>query len=107
MKAFLLFAIALGFALPNPKGMQDAPTPVTPPGDSRVFREAFTLRVRLDKNHFYEEHYDKRIPYVSDGDVYIFSGEDFGLQVTAKGAEGADVTYQPDSKKADVWLSFA
>ena len=107
MKPLLLIAIALGLSLPSATVTQEAPPPGTPSADSSVYREPFTLRLRVDKDHYYEEHYDKRIPYVLDGDVYIFSGEDFGLQVTAKGAGGVDVTYQPDSKKADVWLSFA
>jgi hypothetical protein len=72
-----------------------------------VFREPFTLKVRVDKDHYYEESYDKRIPYVSENDVYLFSGENFGINLNLKGDEVAEVVYQPDIKKADVWFSFA
>ena len=107
MKALLLIVIALGASLPRPTVNQDAPTPVSPATDFRAYREPFTLRVRVDKSHYYEEHYDKRIPYVSDNEVYLFSGENFGVHLTAKSEEGIDVTYEPDPKKADVWLNFA
>jgi hypothetical protein len=73
--------------------------------DSRVFRDPFTLKLRTDEARYYEEHYDKRIPYVSNNDVYLFSGEDFGVNLTASG-DLISVTYQPDAKKADVWFSF-
>ena len=74
--------------------------------DTRVFREPFTLKLRVDKDHYYEERYDKRIPYVSDNDVYLFSGENFGINLNFKD-DVAEVVYQPDAKKADVWFIFS
>ena len=50
-----------------------------------MFRDPFTLKLRVDKDHFYEEHYDKRIPYVAESDVYLFSGENFGVNLNIKG----------------------
>ncbi len=74
--------------------------------DNLVFREPFTLKLRVDKDHFYEEHYDKRIPYVAENDVYLFSGENFGVNLNVKGDDVVAVNYQRDLKKADVWFSF-
>jgi hypothetical protein len=74
------------------------------PSEPPVFRDPFTLRLHVDKDHYYEEHYDRKIPYVADNDIYLFSGEHFG--VTLNGKEVATVSYQPDMKKADVWFTF-
>ncbi len=73
--------------------------------DAVVFREPFTLRIKVDEGHYYEERYEKRIPYVAENDVYLFSGENFGINLRTE--EGKiDVTYQPDQEKADAWFSF-
>jgi hypothetical protein len=80
-------------------------TPPTSKPDA-VFREPFTLRLHVDKEHYYEERYDKRIPYVAESDVYLFSGENFGVNVSLKADEIVDVTYEPNAKKADVWFNF-
>jgi hypothetical protein len=106
MKAVLWVVIAIGLNLFGPAQNQEVPASSTPSQDSRVFREAFTLRLRVDKGQYYEEHYDKRIPYVSDNDVYLFSGENFGVNLTSKENGVIDVTYQPAIKKADVWFIF-
>lgn len=86
---------------------QDQQSSAPPTSDALVFREPFTLKLRVDKDHYYEEHYDKRIPYVSDNDVYLFSGEQFGINLNLKGDDVAGVVYQPDAKKADVWFVFS
>jgi|ERR1022692_780162 hypothetical protein len=72
---------------------------------SPVFRNPFTLRLHVDKDHYYEEHFDK-IPYVERNDVYLFSGENFGINLVTAGDEISRVTFQPDAAKADVWLIF-
>jgi len=102
----MLFWVLILAFLPTSLIGQD-PQPTSPAPDARVFREPFTLKLRVDNSHFYEEHYDKRIPYVSDNDVYLFSGEDFGINLNLKGDEIAGVVYQPDEKKADVWFVFS
>lgn len=84
-------------------GREHEPTP--PSHDAIVFREPFTLRVKVDQDHYYEEHYEKRIPYAAENDVYLFSGESFGINLRIDGNK-IDVTYQPDFKKADVWFTF-
>jgi hypothetical protein len=98
----LAFLSALAAVLPGLA--QDQSRTATKP-DARVFREPFTLRLQIDKDHYYEERYDKAIPYVSDNDVYLFSGENFGVSLTPK-RDAFEVTYQPDFKEADVWFSF-
>jgi hypothetical protein len=77
-----------------------------PSSDAPVFREPFTLKLRVDKKHYYEERYDKRIPYVANNDVYLFSGESFGLSLKVTGDEVTGLAYAADSKKADVFLTF-
>jgi hypothetical protein len=80
-----------------------APTDNTAP--SPLFRGPFTLRLHIDKEHYYEEHFDK-IPYVEKNDVYLFAGESFGINLATSGDEVSRVTYQPDTSKADVELIF-
>jgi hypothetical protein len=78
-----------------------APKPKSP-----VSREPFTLKLKVDKDHFYEERFDRRIPYVSENEVYLFLGDKFGVNLTVRNDRVVDVRYQPDAKKADVWFSF-
>ena len=70
-----------------------------------TFREPFTLKLRVDKDHYYEQHFDK-IPYVAENDVYVFLGDHFGVNLTDNKSEFLTVTYQPDSAKADAQLGF-
>lgn len=78
----------------------------SPPEESTpTFREAFTLKLRVDKNHYYEQHFDK-VPYVAENDVYLFVGDHFGVNLTDRNAEFLIVTYQPDTAKADVQFGF-
>ena len=51
-----------------------------------VFRPPFTLRIRVDREHYYEEKKGK-VPYVYRGDVYLFIGDRFGLKIDV--ADGA------------------
>src|ERR1022692_1470021 len=84
------------YALPQSQTPTDNnPTP--------VFRDPFTLRLHIDKDHYYEEHFEK-IPYVEKNDVYLFAGESFGINLATSGDEITRVTYQPDATKADVEL---
>ena len=72
---------------------------------SPTFREPFTLKLKVDKNHYYEQHFDK-IPYVANDDVYLFVDEHFGVNLTDTKGEFLTVTYQPDMGKADVLFGF-
>ena len=71
-----------------------------------VLREPFTLKLKVDKDHYYEERYERRVPYVSENEVYLFLGDKFGVNLTVRNDRIVDVRYQPDTKKADVWFSF-
>lgn len=73
--------------------------PVDP---NAVFREPFTLRIRVDKDHYYEERYDRKIPYVFNNDVYLFIGENFGVNLRFSGDRVEEVTYVRDASKSDV-----
>lgn len=105
MPRVLCFALLAIFVLSMPATGEESKTtasePVVP-----VFREPFTLRLGVDKSHYYEEHYDKRIPYVAEGDVYLFVGESFGINLRVNQST-VDAIYQPDVSKADVWFEFS
>src|SRR5579859_6391176 len=70
-----------------------------------VFRSPFALKLHVDNEHYYEQKFD-RVPYVADGDVYLFVGEAFGINVTVNGDRLSRITYQPDLVKADVEFKF-
>jgi len=78
-----------------------APKPKAP-----ASREPFTLKLKIDNDHYYEERYERRIPYVAENEVYLFLGDKFGVNLTVRSDRIIDVRYQPDAKKADVWFSF-
>ena len=70
-----------------------------------VMREPFTLRLKVDKDHYSDIHYDRE-PYVSENEVYLFSGDHFGVNLVVKGGRVVEVRYQPDKQKADLWFGF-
>ena len=71
-----------------------------------VFRDPFILRLAVDKDHYYEEHFEK-IPYVANNDIYLFAGETFGLSLRISDGEISEVSYQPDLGRADLLLKFS
>jgi len=77
----------------------------TKAAEEPVFREPFTLRLHVDKEHFYEQKIEK-IPFVHQGDVYLLKGDEFGLALEIKDNAIVSVKYQPNLKKADVTLKF-
>ncbi len=70
-----------------------------------VFRAPFVLKLRIDDERYYEQHFD-RIPYVMGDDVYLFVGENFGINVMITGSQIFRIIYQPDAAKADVEFAF-
>ena len=70
-----------------------------------LIREPFTIHLKVDKDHFSDIHYDKQ-PYVSENEVYLFPGDKFGVNLVVKNDRVAEVRYQPDKTKADVWFGF-
>ena len=47
-----------------------------------------------------------KIPFVHDGAVYLFKGDEFGLTLDIQDGAVRSIKYQPDVKKADVTLKF-
>ena len=82
-----------------------ADDPAQKPAEDTVFREPFTLKLQIDKEHFYEEKIGK-MPFVHNGDVYLFKGDEFGLNLVIQDNSIRAVKCQPDVKKADVTLKF-
>jgi len=74
-------------------------------GKGPVMREPFTLRLKVDKDHYSDIHFDRQ-PYVSENEVYLFSGDKFGVNLVVKGDRVVEVRYQPVKEKADVWFGF-
>ena len=70
------------------------------------FREPFTLKLRVDKEHYYEENFDRKIPFVAHNKVYLFAGESFGLKLGIANGEFSTVTYQKEKKGADIEAKF-
>jgi hypothetical protein len=77
-----------------------------PKPNGAVLRKPFTLKLKVDKDHYYEERYDRRIPYVSENEVYLFLDDKFGVNLTVRNNRIVEVKYQPDVAKADVWFKF-
>ena len=72
---------------------------------STVFQNFFVLRLRIDSHRYYEEKFD-RVPYVAENEVYIFAGEAFGINATITKNEISRITYQRDTRKANVEFKF-
>jgi len=70
-----------------------------------TFREPFTLKLHVDKEHYYEEAFPK-IPYVYQDDVYLFKGDIFGLDLQITNGVIRGISYQADTNKAAVNLRF-
>jgi hypothetical protein len=68
-------------------------------------REPFTLHLKLDKDHYSDIHYDRQ-PYVSENEVYLVSGDKFGVNLVVKNDRVVEVQYQPEAKQADVVFGF-
>ncbi len=76
-----------------------------PKAKAPLMREAFTRRLKIDKDHFSDIHYDRQ-PYVAENEVYLFPGDKFGVNLVVKNGHVSEVLYQPDVKKADVVFGF-
>jgi hypothetical protein len=77
----------------------------TPGAQEPVFRAPFDLKLGIDKEHYYQQHFD-RIPFVADNHVYLFAGEEFGINVTVVDDQINGVNYQADLSKCDVAFKF-
>jgi hypothetical protein len=71
---------------------QDVQPPPQQKPDEIALRDPFTLKLKLPGGSNYEERFD-HIPYVKDGSIYIFPGENFGAnaQIDVKNPAKADV----------------
>ena len=69
----------------------------TPDADA-VFREPFTLKLYVDKEHYYEQKVGK-IPYVHRDSVYLLKGDEFGLTLDIQNNTVRSVKYQKDQRK--------
>lgn len=100
MKTLLPIIVLLAFA-----AFAHSADDAKKPDADAVFREPFTLKLHIDKEHYYEAKFGK-IPYVHNGAVYLFKGDEFGLNLDIQDNSIRSVEYQPDVKKAEVTLEF-
>ena len=85
-------------------GILYAQTP-TPSGKTpETSRDPFTVKLQFNDKHV-EQKFDKT-PYVSEKTIYIFPGEEFGINVKREGEAISEISYQPDLFKADVTFKF-
>jgi len=98
-------ATAILFCLPVSIGSLRAqsPTPTTTP--SETFRDPFEVKFQFDDKHKVEQKFDKT-PYVSEKIIYIFPGEEFGINIRREAEEIVEISYQPDLQKADLKFKF-
>jgi len=96
----MVISMVLGTAITSVSAQTGAAKASGPP-----LRESFTLRLKVDKDHYSDIHYDKQ-PYVSENEVYLFPGDKFGVNCVVKDGRIAEVRYQPDVNKADVVFGF-
>lgn len=81
-------------------------TPKDPAQEQPVFRAPFVLRLHADKDHYYEQKFD-RIPYVANNEIYMFAGESFGVRVTEGHDEPFRISYERNLGKADIVFNFS
>ncbi|HEV7220910.1 MAG TPA: hypothetical protein VGN39_18715, partial [Terriglobales bacterium] len=72
----------------------------------QLFRSPFVLKLHVDNERSYEERFD-HVPYVAENEVYLFSSETIGINVTIIGDRLSRLTYQPSPVKADVEFRFS
>lgn len=93
------------FALVSP-ALAPASNPAAKPSESdAVFREPFTLTLHITHDRSYTEKFGKT-PFVQNGKVTIFKGDDFGFDLDIQNGAVRSVSYQADVKKADVQVNF-
>ena len=63
------------------------------------------MKFQFDDKHKVEQKFDKT-PYVSEKTIFVFPGEELGINVKREGEEIIEISYQPDLKKADVKFKF-
>lgn len=81
---------------------QEQPMPAQPP----LLRKAFTVELQVeDKKQPYIEHFEN-VSFVADNSVYLFPGDDFGVDLTVTNGKVVTVVYDPRPKKADVEFTF-
>lgn len=101
--AFLMSGLALmaSLALAAPCSAQTQADPSAP-----ALRQPFTLRLKLDRDHYYEQKFTRPVPYVRDDSAFLFAGESFGLKLGMAGGKISSVAYVRQPAGADVELDF-
>jgi hypothetical protein len=103
LQAFLVLILML---LHSPQTTsQDVQPPPQQKADEEVLRDPFTLKLKLPGGGNYEERFDQT-PYVKDGSIYIFPGENFGVNAQLERERIISLAYVKNPAKADVRLKL-
>lgn len=86
-------------------GVCEDQTQILAGANGTVFREPFTLRLHVGREHYYEQKFPK-IPYVYHGNIYLFKGDVFGIDLDIADGTIRGISYQADTNKAAVSLRF-
>ena len=89
----LLILAALSLAFVAAAGAAERAASRTGDDAGVVFRKPNTHHQRVVKEHYYEEKKGK-IPYVYQGEVYLFLGDKFGLKINVADGAVRAVHYQ-------------
>jgi hypothetical protein len=73
--------------------------------DNTVFRQPFTLKLRVNKEYYYEQKIGK-VPYIFENNVYLFKGDSFGIDLNVVNGSIQSIAYQSDTNKAAVTFQF-
>lgn len=103
--AKLFFALILLLWQSPQAPRQDVPPSPGQKPDEVTLREAFTLKLKLPGGSSYEQHFDP-IPYVRDGSIYVFPGENFGVNALVDGDKITSLSYVKNPAKANIRLKF-
>jgi hypothetical protein len=100
-----LLCLILAAAITTTHGVCEDQTRPQANTNDVTFREPFTLKLHVDKEHYYEEIFPK-IPYVYQDDVYLFKGDAFGIDLLITNGMIRGISYQADTNKAAVSFKF-
>ena len=70
-----------------------------------VLRQPFVLKLKLQDGSNYQEHFDQT-PFIKNGNIYIFPGENFGVNIAVEGDKIGSLSYIKDASRADLQLKF-
>jgi hypothetical protein len=72
-----------------------------------VLRPPFTLTLELQDGRAYTQEVAGGVPYVHDGNVFIFDGEHFGVDAVSESGTITRLSYRADPDQADLVVALS